>query len=135
MPPGPFEAGYRLIDASALNRPLLTTRVGMVAGNGGPPGLPVLSAQVTEVTGAGNAVQLPHAVLGLWFTVINNTAGQLSVFASDSVNPGTATMDVVQLAQTNTNFGYGAVAQHYIASFVCYSPGVWKSFYPGAVQP
>src|SRR5215471_10489809 len=67
--------------------------------------------------------------------VVVGSAGPPSVFASDQPNPTTGTVDVVQLAQTNTNYGYGAVAQHYIATFICYLPGVWKSFYPGATQP
>ena len=130
-----FEPGYRLVDGSELNLRRLTTQTGVVVGSGGPPGLPVLTAQVTEAVGAGNAIQLPSARLGMAYTVINNTAGPLSVFASDQPNPTTGTVDVVQLAQTNTNYGYGAVAQHYIATFICYLPGVWKSFYPGATQP
>jgi len=132
--PGPFEPGYRLMDGDALNRRTMSTQ-SVAAGTGGPPGPPVLSAQITEATGTGNSVVLPVAQLGAAFTVVNNTAAALNVFASNTPNPATGVADQVQLAQDSTLSAFVPVAHFFIATFICYRPGTWKTFYPGATQP
>jgi hypothetical protein len=118
----------KLAQANSSGKGGLTALAG-----GAQAGSPVLNAYITEFTtvaSANDSCQLPPALAGEEFTVINSGAANLKVYAAlvNAGNPAVpAVADTIIALAGGAGVGSVVIAPNAIGVFSCPTVGRWKS--------